>query len=264
MAGRLNAPLVNEIEGLSPSIAIEQKGLPHNPPGPRSEHLPRYTITCGFFSRGWVRSFALTAICPCGPGRSPISCATFRRPCPRRAGYWSLPPLARSGKRTCPICSKGSGGMVSAGYAPRDRSMSWTLFLRYPAGRPTGLKLSLTGSCWMKRSRGGSSDSLELALRVGKGTAGVATPEGAEKFYSESARCASCGYTGPELSPSLFSFQHPSGMCPVCRGLGYTGADTTRPPVGNAFHCGGHRRSRTSRVQLGAPTLSRLHGNEAE
>ena len=31
MAGRLNAPLVDEIEGLSPSIAIEQKGLPHNP-----------------------------------------------------------------------------------------------------------------------------------------------------------------------------------------------------------------------------------------
>src|SRR5271157_4384979 len=31
MAGRLNAPLVDEIDGLSPSIAIEQKGLPHNP-----------------------------------------------------------------------------------------------------------------------------------------------------------------------------------------------------------------------------------------
>src|SRR5271166_2851414 len=31
MAGRLNAPLVDEIEGLSPSIAIEQKGQPHNP-----------------------------------------------------------------------------------------------------------------------------------------------------------------------------------------------------------------------------------------
>jgi len=36
--GRLNAPLVDEIVGLSPSIAIEQKGLPHNP-GPLSAPL---------------------------------------------------------------------------------------------------------------------------------------------------------------------------------------------------------------------------------
>src|SRR5512138_1130211 len=31
LIGRLNAPLVDSIEGLSPAIAIEQKGLPHNP-----------------------------------------------------------------------------------------------------------------------------------------------------------------------------------------------------------------------------------------
>src|SRR5208337_2152537 len=60
--------------------------------------------------------------------------------------------------------------------------------------------------------------------RVGKGTAPSATAEGWGKYYFESARCASCGYTGPELTPGLFSFHHPAGMCPLCRGLGHAGA----------------------------------------
>ena len=110
--------------------------------------------------------------------------------------------------------------------------MSWTRFLALPRRPAHRIEIVVDRLVLDEEKHRRLVDSLELALRAGKGTVGIATPEGVEKFYSESARCASCGYTGPELSPSLFSFQHPSGMCPLCRGLGYTDADENQAAPG--------------------------------
>jgi excinuclease ABC subunit A len=64
------------------------------------------------------------------------------------------------------------------------------------------------------------TDSVETALKVGKGRVVVA-PEGLpERIYSEHLACEPCGLSFPELSPQLFSFNNPSGACPACNGLG--------------------------------------------
>jgi excinuclease ABC subunit A len=64
------------------------------------------------------------------------------------------------------------------------------------------------------------TDSVETALKVGKGRVVAATPWGEERTFSEHLACERCGLSFPELSPQLFSFNNPAGACPSCNGLG--------------------------------------------
>lgn len=62
--------------------------------------------------------------------------------------------------------------------------------------------------------------SLETALSIGDGYAVVNEVGGADQLFSEHHSCPYCGFTVPELEPRLFSFNAPNGNCPVCEGLG--------------------------------------------
>ncbi|MED5262164.1 MAG: excinuclease ABC subunit UvrA [Myxococcota bacterium] len=64
------------------------------------------------------------------------------------------------------------------------------------------------------------TDSVETALRIGKGTLIVETPGQADRVFTEAAACARCGISFPELTPQAFSFNSPQGMCGDCNGLG--------------------------------------------
>lgn len=63
--------------------------------------------------------------------------------------------------------------------------------------------------------------SLELALRASCGYAKVKVLDTNEElFFSEHYACKICGYSVPSLEPRLFSFNSPLGACPNCKGLG--------------------------------------------
>lgn len=89
-------------------------------------------------------------------------------------------------------------------------------------------------------------DSVETALKIGKGTVIVSTDtatrgvsvgarrrtseearENTDKrardaFFSEHFACPECGINLPEIEPRTFSFNSPYGACPSCTGLGST------------------------------------------
>ncbi|MBN1484312.1 MAG: excinuclease ABC subunit UvrA [Chloroflexia bacterium] len=64
------------------------------------------------------------------------------------------------------------------------------------------------------------TDSVETALRLAEGRLLIAPEEGEEFLLSETNACVECGFSMPELSPQLFSFNSPQGACPRCSGLG--------------------------------------------
>jgi len=65
------------------------------------------------------------------------------------------------------------------------------------------------------------TDSVESAVKVGGGSVIVAVEgETRERAYSEARACPNCGVGLPELSPQSFSFNSPLGMCVDCNGLG--------------------------------------------
>ena len=63
-------------------------------------------------------------------------------------------------------------------------------------------------------------DSVETALRAAGGLVVVDLMNGEELMLSEHNACPHCGISFPELSPQMFSFNSPLGMCPECNGLG--------------------------------------------
>ncbi|HTL70005.1 MAG TPA: excinuclease ABC subunit UvrA [Candidatus Eisenbacteria bacterium] len=66
------------------------------------------------------------------------------------------------------------------------------------------------------------TDSVEAALRVGKGTVKIAHESDGKKeqMFSELHACVHCGVSFQPLEPRLFSFNSPYGACPGCDGLG--------------------------------------------
>ena len=64
------------------------------------------------------------------------------------------------------------------------------------------------------------TDSLETALKLGSGIVQVAIIGGDEILFSERLACVSCGISLPEIAPHTFSFNSPHGACPTCAGLG--------------------------------------------
>ena len=64
------------------------------------------------------------------------------------------------------------------------------------------------------------TDSVETALRAGDGLVIIDRGKGDEWLLSEQNACPVCGVSFPELTPAMFSFNSPIGMCPECNGLG--------------------------------------------
>lgn len=62
-------------------------------------------------------------------------------------------------------------------------------------------------------------ESVETANKLAQGTCKIIVGD-REYLYSSNRMCVSCGTSIPELEPRFFSFNSPIGACPECHGLG--------------------------------------------
>ena len=62
--------------------------------------------------------------------------------------------------------------------------------------------------------------SVGLAMKLGGGLVQVAVVNGEETLYSSQLACPDCGISVPQLEPRSFSFNSSYGACPECHGLG--------------------------------------------
>ena len=67
------------------------------------------------------------------------------------------------------------------------------------------------------------TEAIEHALRLGSGKLAIRHPESGYRHpYSAGWHCAHCDVDIVPPSPGLFTFNHPLGACPTCRGFGRT------------------------------------------
>jgi excinuclease ABC subunit A len=62
--------------------------------------------------------------------------------------------------------------------------------------------------------------SVGLAMKLAGGLVQMAVVDGEEQLYSERLACPDCGINVPQLEPRSFSFNSTYGACPECHGLG--------------------------------------------
>jgi excinuclease ABC subunit A len=71
-----------------------------------------------------------------------------------------------------------------------------------------------------KDNRSRLAEAVETALREGEGHCAIDVIGHGQQSYSTAFLCQRCGRTFEPLRPVLFSFNHPLGACPECKGFG--------------------------------------------
>ena len=65
------------------------------------------------------------------------------------------------------------------------------------------------------------TESVEIALKNAENMVLIDVVGDKPKLYSCNYACPDCGFSFPELTPRMFSFNNPFGACPECTGIGY-------------------------------------------
>src|ERR1700723_1491468 len=215
---QMERPDVDSVEGLSPSIAIEQKTTT------RSPRSTVGTITEIYDYLRVVYSAIGSPHCPnCGKPitrqstEQIVQAVLALRPDDR---IMVLAPVVRGRKGEYKKEGKkyGEEGYLRAGGdgdrvnleepIPLDRRKNHTIEIVVD-------RLLLKNGIAQRLE-----ESIETALRLTGGLVTISVVGGDEHVYSEKLACPDCGISVPQLEPRSFSFNSPYGACPACNGLG--------------------------------------------
>jgi excinuclease ABC subunit A len=89
-----------------------------------------------------------------------------------------------------------------------------------PKTRPDHLDVILDRLVIREDNRPRLVEAIETAFREGEGLCRVEVIDQGPRTYSTDFRCQQCGRTFEPIRPVLFSFNHPLGACPECKGFG--------------------------------------------
>jgi excinuclease ABC subunit A len=89
-----------------------------------------------------------------------------------------------------------------------------------PKTRPDHLDVILDRLVIREDNRSRLVEAIETAFREGEGLCRVEVIDQGSRTYSTDFRCQQCGRTFELIRPVLFSFNHPLGACPECKGFG--------------------------------------------
>jgi len=219
--GQMEKPDVDYIEGLSPSISIDQKSASHNPRSTVGTVTEIYDYLRLLYARTGK------AHCPnCGRLITPQTAEQIVDQIlalPDGTRLQILAPLVRGRKGEY---QKLFEQAIKDGYA-RVRVDGQIRELGQPIKldkkRKHSVEIVIDRLIVKPDLRKRLTDSVETALKLTQGMLTALRSDGAgeeELLFSEKLACTHCGLSFDELAPRMFSFNSPYGACPECTGLG--------------------------------------------
>ena len=220
--GRMDKPDVDYIEGLSPAISIDQKGVSHN---------PRSTVGTVTEIYDYLRLLFARVGLP--------HCAKCGRPVERQ----TISQIVDS------IMKLEEGSRITL-MAPKIRRKKGEHKDVFENARQSGfVRVRVNGDILMLEEMGGVeldrkkwhyielvidrliirpdmeisrvAESVETASREGDGVVEAHIEGGETLVFSEQFACTKCNTSLPEIEPRTFSFNSPHGACSDCTGLGF-------------------------------------------
>jgi len=220
--GQMDKPDVDYIEGLSPSISIDQKSTSNN---------PRSTVGTVTEIYDYLRLlFARVGRPYCPRCRRPIRRQTVDQVVDNllrledRSKIKILAPIVRGqkGEHRKVLDSLFKDGFVRVvidGY-----EYTYDEKIELDKNKKHDISVVVDRLVIKEGIRSRLAESLELAFELSEGIVEVLLVQdgsGEEKMlFSRDFACPECGFSLPELSPRMFSFNSPFGACPECDGLG--------------------------------------------
>jgi excinuclease ABC subunit A len=236
--GQMDKPDVDQIEGLSPAISIDQKGASHNPRSTVGTVTEIYDYLRLLYAR-----IGVPHCHTCGrevnvQTTQQIVDAIFGKP--EGSRVMILAPLIRDrkGEHKAIFEDIRKAGFVRVRVDGRIYDLDEDIELepyklhtieaivdRLVIRHPDKTELEPRETqAELNEDAARLSDSVETALKLGNGALivlDVTDPEKPwDKFFSEHFACLYCGVNLPEIEPRTFSFNSPHGACPACDGLG--------------------------------------------
>jgi excinuclease ABC subunit A len=218
----MEKPDVDHIEGLSPTISIEQKSTSHN---------PRSTVGTITEIYDYLRLlFARVGTPRCPDHNVPLEAQTISQmvdhvmALPEGEKLMLLAPVIRDrkGEHVQLFNELRSQGFVRARVdgVVYDLDEVPELELR----RNHTIEVVVDRFKVRDDIKQRLAESFETAVTLSDGLAMVSSMEPdsklQEKLFSARFSCAYCDYSLQELEPRMFSFNNPNGACPACDGLG--------------------------------------------
>ncbi len=226
--GLMEKPDVDQIEGLSPAISIDQKGASRNPRSTVGTATEIYDYLRLLFAR------VGTPHCPnCGreiAQQSAQQIVDSILEMPAGSRILILAPLIqdRKGEHKGIFEDVRKAGFVRVRVNGEVHDVDEEIELdRYKNHTIEAVvdRLVVTQGGENALDSGRLTDSVETALRLGGGAmlvSDVSQRDAApvDRLYSEHFACVHCGISLPEIEPRTFSFNSPHGACQTCSGLG--------------------------------------------
>ncbi len=218
----MDKPDVDQIEGLSPAISIEQKATSHNPRSTVGTVTEIYDYLRLLFARAGTPRCPEHGIDLTAQTVSEMVDHVLAMPAGQRMMLLAPVVQNRKGEHLQLLEEMRSRGFVRArvdgqlveldaapALDPRKRHSIHIVVDRFRIREDIGLRLA---------------ESFETALHLADGLALVASLEseadGGDIVFSDKFACRVCDYSLAALEPRLFSFNSPSGACGTCDGIG--------------------------------------------
>ena len=217
--GMMEKPDVENIEGLSPAISIDQKTTSRNPRSTVGTVTEIYDFLRLLFAR------VGTPYCPnCG---KKIEKQTIDQivdnvmELEEGTRIQVLSPIVRSRKGEY---SKLLENMQKEGFVRvkiDDELYELSDDIELDRNKKHNIDLIVDRLVVKEDIKSRLSESIETAMKYANQLVKIEIPNKSEKLYSGNYSCPDCNISFEELSPRMFSFNNPMGACPDCSGIGY-------------------------------------------
>jgi len=219
----MEKPDVDQIEGLSPAISIDQKSASRN---------PRSTVGTVTEIYDYLRLlFAKVGQPHCPNCARPVTKQTVQQITDQVASIkpgtklMLLSPLVkdRKGEHVKIFDQIRKGGFVRMRVDGKVYNISDELHLDKNQSHSIDVVVDrlVSKEKYEQEDMTRLADSIELALGLGEGMMSIFNMDTEEEtIFSEHFACVYCNISLPEISPRSFSFNSPHGACSDCHGLG--------------------------------------------
>ena len=219
----MEKPDVDQIDGLSPSISIEQKATSHN---------PRSTVGTVTEIYDYLRLlYARVGIPRCPDHNEELKAKTISEiandvlKLKEGAKIMILAPVIRDkkGEHNAVYDDLRKDGYVRVKVDGKVYPIDEFPNLEKNKKHNISAVVDRLVIKKTKEQKSRLSESIESALILSNGLVEVEEIDTSKNYlFSSNFSCSQCGYSIPELEPRMFSFNNPHGACEVCDGLGVT------------------------------------------
>ena len=216
--GASEKPEVDSIDGLSPSISIDQKTTNKN---------PRSTVGTVTEIYDYLRLlFARIGVPYCPKHKVPIKSQSIEEMVNKIMDFNDgtkieiMAPIARGEKGTFKDLFEDlrKDGYSRIKVDGETRDLSEDIVLEKNIKHV--ISLVVDRLVVNEKSRSRLFEAIELSCRMTGGKVLINVVGDKEILMSENYACTECDYSLEELEPRMFSFNSPYGACPECKGLG--------------------------------------------